>query len=171
MNECDRGRPTLQECSESSAVCGGYPGRCRTRVSWHNQGENRPERPQLILPCPAWGRGGCGGRPGYGKNRILQIEDTWCLKVSLLSKVTPKVLSESVIWTLAPATSTDLSGGSVRLRWWVLSQMASDLSGFKASPFTQNHSWSLDRQRSRRATDIYWSDEVSEMKRWLSSAY
>ena len=62
----------------------------------------------------------------------------------------------------------DLWGGSVRLRWWVLSQMA---SGFKASPFTQNHLWSLNRQRSRQATDIYWSDEVSEMKNWVSSTY
>ena len=105
------------------------------------------------------------------KKQDLQIEDTWCSKVSLLSKVTPKVLSVSVVRTLVPATSTDLWSGSVWLHWWVLSQIASDLSGFKASPFMQNHSWSLDRQRSRQATDMYWSDDVSEMKSWVSSAY
>ena len=34
------------------------------------------------------------------KKQDLQIEDTWCSKVSLLSKVTPKVLSVSVVRTL-----------------------------------------------------------------------
>ena len=99
------------------------------------------------------------------------MAETWWSNVSLLSKVTPRVLILSVIWTVVPATLTEVCGGKVRLRWWVLSQIASDLSGFKARPLTQNHSCSVRRHRSRRPIESYWPEEVSEMKSCVSSAY
>src|SRR5688572_33150587 len=61
--------------------------------------------------------------------------------VSLLSRVTPSVLTVSKSGTEVPATSTLESEGKERRRWHEPNRIASDLFGFMAKPLKQNHAY------------------------------
>ena len=53
----------------------------------------------------------------------------------------------------------------------MLSQIASDLSGFSAKPFKQNHSCSLNKQHSKHLIDSDRLAGDNDMNSWVSSAY
>src|SRR6218665_3759631 len=59
--------------------------------------------------------------------------------VSLLSRVTPSVLTVSESGTAVPARSMQESKGKVRMPCHEPNKIASDLSGFMAKPLKQNH--------------------------------
>src|SRR6218665_1919554 len=61
--------------------------------------------------------------------------------VSLLSRVTPNVLTLSESGTAVPARSMLEIKGKVRRRCHEPNKIASDLSGFMAKPLKQNHAY------------------------------
>ena len=68
--------------------------------------------------------------------------------VSLLSRVTPSVLTVSESGTAVPARSMLESEGKEHSRWREPNKIASDLSGFMAKPLKQNHAYIDERHSS-----------------------
>src|SRR5688572_1369829 len=68
--------------------------------------------------------------------------------VSLLSRVTPSVLTVSKSGTAVPARSTLESEGKECRRWHEPNRIASDLFGFMAKPLKQNHAYIEERHSS-----------------------
>ena len=74
----------------------------------------------------------------------------------------------SEVETVVPATVTLSTGTVKRARWTVENWMASDLSGFRASPLQQNQECRSDKQLSMVDRDaLFWM----EMNNCVSSAY
>src|SRR5688572_24637396 len=76
--------------------------------------------------------------------------------VSLLSRVTPSVLTVSKRGTAVPARSTLESEGKERMRWPEPNRIASDLFGFMAKPLKQNHAY-IDERHSSSISLPDWS--------------
>jgi len=76
--------------------------------------------------------------------------------VSLLSRVTPSVLTVSKSGTEVPARSTLESEGKERRRWPEPNRIASDLFGFMAKPLKQNHAY-IDERHSSSFSLPDWS--------------
>ena len=77
--------------------------------------------------------------------RIWKYDDvhnapTCALNVKCLSSVTPRIRTESVTATEVQEMSTCVRSARVCTRWRVPKTIASDLSGFRASPFLLNQS-------------------------------
>lgn len=96
---------------------------------------------------------------------------TWLWKVRELSSVTPRSLTESERGTFDPATLIWVIFDRELFRLWVPRSIASDLSGFKARQFRENHWDRTVRADSsvRRLAEA--NDREIEMKSWVSSAY
>ena len=67
----------------------------------------------------------------------LQTDETCELNVRFLSNVTPSVVKVSDGEMKVPAMLIDVAGVKDLDRWTVLSQIASDLSGFRDRPLRQ----------------------------------
>ena len=67
------------------------------------------------------------------------VKDWMCgVNESLLSRSMPRVLMESEVPTVVPATLTAATGSVNRALWAVLKWIASDLFGLSARPLLQN---------------------------------
>ena len=87
--------------------------------------------------------------PGYGKNMTLK---GWRYGIdeSLLSRTMPRIAMVFDNETGVPAILIVVIGGSDLIRWVVLSEIASVLSGFRAKPLWQNQIYKSESHSSSR---------------------
>ena len=90
--------------------------------------------------------------------------------VSLLSRVTPSVLTVSESGTAVPARSMQEIKGKARRRCHEPNKIASDLSGFMAKPLKQNHAY-MDERHSSSFSLPDWAVCDKAIWSWVSSAY
>ena len=83
----------------------------------------------------------------------LHNAPTCALNVRCLSSVTPRIRTESVTATGVPEMSTCVRSARVCTRWRVPKTIASDLSGFRASPFLLNQSC----RSARHLSNLDWT--------------
>ena len=100
-----------------------------------------------------------------------QTDETCELKVRCLSNVTPSVVSVSETEMNLPALSTEATGTRDPDHCTVVSQIASDLSGFRERSLRQNQQWRAERQRPICSVSVVTAVEVIEIKNCVSCAY
>src|SRR5688572_24490245 len=92
------------------------------------------------------------------------------LNVSLLSMVTPSVLTVSESGTAVPARSTLESGGKERRRWHEPNRIASDLFGFMAKCFKgfQSSEQIVKQRVNTHSCQSRFQKQSAEQTRWHS---
>ena len=85
---------------------------------------------------------------GPSEHYVYNAESGMLKLLSLLSRVTPSVLTVSENGTAVPARSMLESKGKERRRYHEPNKIASTLSGFMAKPLKQNHAYMDERHSS-----------------------
>ena len=101
--------------------------------SWLNRGDSRWENRQCSWSSLVWCWDEWGGVYGCDRNRILKAQR--CVhQMSLLSRVTPRIVTWLQTWTRVPAILTVEVIERERHYPVITNTIASDLSGFSANP-------------------------------------